>query len=438
MNDLAAKSAKGAKKGETWPMVRLGDVCELKGGFAFKSSEYTTEGLQVVRISDLCNEYISNDNAVYYPEDKSLERYVIEEDCILICLTGSIGKMSLVCDGVRRYLNQRVGLLICNSRVLINYAWHFLHTERVLLSWENAKTSVNGNLRNSDITELQIPLPPLEVQKEIVERLEKELDECEKIAENFRKIAELAEAEFKAVLDEVFGELEGMCVREGEGEGEGEGKGEGEGEGEGDILTQRSREAEVRRVRLGDLGEIKRGKGIKRSETVLKGLPCVRYGEIYTSYNYVLDEPKSFISVELFDNCVHINQDDLVFTLTGENREEIAKTLAYLGKDIIAAGGDMAVWTNHGCVAMYLAYLMYSSQMIKAKAEASNGQIIVHASVKKLEEIQIPLPSLSVQESVVTRLDEARGRCDKLKVAAERGLRAAENLRKAILAEAFE
>ena len=28
MNDLAAKSAKGAKKGETWPMVRLGDVCE--------------------------------------------------------------------------------------------------------------------------------------------------------------------------------------------------------------------------------------------------------------------------------------------------------------------------------------------------------------------------------------------------------------------------
>ena len=32
MNDLAAKSAKGAKKGEAWPMVRLGDVCEVTSG----------------------------------------------------------------------------------------------------------------------------------------------------------------------------------------------------------------------------------------------------------------------------------------------------------------------------------------------------------------------------------------------------------------------
>ena len=36
------------------------------------------------------------------------------------------------------------------------------------------------------------------------------------------------------------------------------------------------------------------------------------------------------------------------------------------------------------------------------------------------------------------RLEKELGECEKLKVAAERGLRAAENLRKAILAEAFE
>ena len=42
MNDLAAKSAKGAKKGEAWPMVRLGDVCEviLGGTPSTKVSEY--------------------------------------------------------------------------------------------------------------------------------------------------------------------------------------------------------------------------------------------------------------------------------------------------------------------------------------------------------------------------------------------------------------
>jgi type I restriction enzyme S subunit len=55
-----------------------------------------------------------------------------------------------------------------------------------------------------------------------------------------------------------------------------------------------------------------------------------------------------------------------------------------------------------------------------------------------IKNIQIPLPSLSVQKEIVAKLDAAKERCEKLKAEAERGLRAAENLRKAILSEAFE
>ena len=45
---------------------------------------------------------------------------------------------------------------------------------------------------------------------------------------------------------------------------------------------------------------------------------------------------------------------------------------------------------------------------------------------------------LSAQHTIVTRLDAARERCDKIKAEAEKGVGAAENLRKAILKEAFE
>jgi restriction endonuclease S subunit len=48
------------------------------------------------------------------------------------------------------------------------------------------------------------------------------------------------------------------------------------------------------------------------------------------------------------------------------------------------------------------------------------------------------LPPLALQRSIVTHLDAARERCDKIKAEAEKGLKAAENLRKAILKEAFE
>ena len=168
-------------------------------------------------------------------------------------------------------------------------------------------------------------------------------------------------------------------------------------------------------VRLGELGMMVRGNGIKRCETIETGCPCLRYGEIYTSFNVILDKPRSFVPKELFDKSVKIKKGDLVFTLTGENTEEIAKALAYLGDGEIAAGGDLAVWTGHGCDSKYLAYLMYSPQLISQKAATGNGNIVVHTSIKKLQQLEIPLPSLPVQREIVARLERELAAVEKMK-----------------------
>ena len=44
---------------ESWKWVRFGDCGTLKSGYAFKSTEYSTSGIQVVRISDLEENNIS-------------------------------------------------------------------------------------------------------------------------------------------------------------------------------------------------------------------------------------------------------------------------------------------------------------------------------------------------------------------------------------------
>lgn len=108
--------------------------------------------------------------------------------------------------------------------------------------------------------------------------------------------------------------------------------------------------------RCSTLGAMVRGKGIKRTETVADGFPCVRYGEIYTSYNLSFDKTISFIPEEVDKNCNHFGKNDIIFTLTGENKPDIAKAVVYAGEDKVAAGGDMAYWTCHGMNPYYLMY----------------------------------------------------------------------------------
>jgi type I restriction enzyme S subunit len=147
-------------------------------------------------------------------------------------------------------------------------------------------------------------------------------------------------------------------------------------------------------VRLGSIGTFIRGSGIKRSETQTTGFPCIRYGELYTTYNISMTKAESFVSNDLAEQCKSANYGDLLFTLTGENKEEIGKTVAFLSNKQAVIGGDLATFTNHQQNPMYLAYLMNSPYAIQKKALLGTGNIIVHISCDKLSSIVVPLPPL--------------------------------------------
>ena len=160
-------------------------------------------------------------------------------------------------------------------------------------------------------------------------------------------------------------------------------------------------------VRISSLGSIVRGSGIKRTETVESGKPCVRYGELYTTYHTSFNQAVSFVSEELFERCKHFSYGDILMTLTGENKPDIAKAVVYLGNDLIAAGGDLAYWTAHGMNPLYLTYLMASPYVVGRKVNLATGDIIVHISGDKLGTILIPIPPLSEQQRIVDKILEA-------------------------------
>lgn len=156
--------------------------------------------------------------------------------------------------------------------------------------------------------------------------------------------------------------------------------------------------------RLNSIGAMIRGKGIKRSEIVTDGFPCIRYGEIYTSYNLKFEKAFSKIPQQLYDSCKKIKHGDLIFTLTGENKSDIAKTIAYLGDAEIAVGGDLAIWSDHHMNPLYLSYLLYSPYMISNKVSLATGDIIVHISVDKVGSFLAPIPPLEEQNRIVNSL----------------------------------
>ena len=160
-------------------------------------------------------------------------------------------------------------------------------------------------------------------------------------------------------------------------------------------------------VRISSIGSIVRGSGIKRTETIEVGKPCVRYGELYTTYHTSFNQAVSFVSEDIFERCKHFSYGDILMPLTGENKPDIAKAVAYLGNDLIAAGGDLAYWTSHGMNPLYLTYLMASPYIVGRKVNLATGDIIVHISGDKLGTILIPIPPLSEQQRIVDKILEA-------------------------------
>ena len=158
--------------------------------------------------------------------------------------------------------------------------------------------------------------------------------------------------------------------------------------------------------RASSLGTMIRGRGIKRTETVAQGCPCIRYGEIYTTYETSFDSAVSFVPETLDKDCLHFSSGDVVFTLTGENKVDIAKTVAFLGDGQIAAGGDLAFWTHHGMNPLYLVYYMASPYCIELKRRTATGDIIVHISTSKVGDFLVPIPPIKEQNRIVSAIEQ--------------------------------
>ena len=159
-------------------------------------------------------------------------------------------------------------------------------------------------------------------------------------------------------------------------------------------------------ARLDSICDLVRGSGIKRSDIVDEGLPCVRYGELYTTYETSIDTVASHTSEAVFDVSKKLGAGEVLITLTGENNIDIGRAVFNATGETLAFGGDLLALKGQNVRGDYLAMAINSSVVGSQRTRASTGNIIVHLSATKACRFLIPIPPLDEQRRIVERINE--------------------------------
>ena len=167
---------------ESWEWVRLGEVADINGGFAFKSTNYTSKGVRVIRISDFAETGFVNDKIVRYSYNETLKPYVLEEKNILLCMTGgTVGKSLFVSKmNEQMVVNQRVAMIKVRDAIP-EYVYKVILAPTTQKVIQDSKNSTNDNISMDTIKCFLIPLPPLAEQKRIVAKLEELMPLCDRL-----------------------------------------------------------------------------------------------------------------------------------------------------------------------------------------------------------------------------------------------------------------
>lgn len=183
------------------------------------------------------------------------------------------------------------------------------------------------------------------------------------------------------------------------------------------------------------VNSIGKGNGITKEDIVTDGdTPCVRYGEIYSKYNYKFYECETRTNKERINSNQYFTYGDLLFAGTGELVEEIGKNIAYLGNENCLAGGDIII-VKHSENPVFLSYALNSHYGQTQKSYGKSKLKVVHISGAEIGNILIALPPQKEQIQIEKYISEKCEEIDKLINNKEKIIEELENYKKSLIYE---
>jgi type I restriction enzyme S subunit len=189
--------------------------------------------------------------------------------------------------------------------------------------------------------------------------------------------------------------------------------------------------------KLGEVGEFVRGGNFSKKDFVENGFPCIHYGQIHMRFGVETFKHLSSVPAEMVKPNRCAKKGDLVIAITSEDDAGSCKCTAWMGDYDAYVGGHTVIY-RHTMQPKYVSYYFMSPFFQKDKLEFTHGFKVVEISPKDIAKIQIPIPPLSEQQSIVDYLDSAFAKIDAMKANAEKALNEAKALFQSSLKEMLE
>jgi Restriction endonuclease S subunits len=189
-----------------WVRCHLGTVISVKNGYAFKSIDYSTEGVPLIRISDIQEGKVILKNSVFIPKEKANLDFTVQNGDLLIAMSGATtGKVGIYTGKEICLQNQRVGNFKILYPQLLNTRFRDFFVLSIRKQIEDAGYGgAQPNISSSVLESFEIPLPPINEQRRIVEKLDRIFDRLRKVRDELSHIKKLIDRYRQSVLTAAF------------------------------------------------------------------------------------------------------------------------------------------------------------------------------------------------------------------------------------------
>ena len=209
-----------------------------------------------------------------------------------------------------------------------------------------------------------IPVPPIEVQREVV-----------RILDSFQELDDALTAEIEAR------ERQLRYVR-------------------AKVYTDTSYPI----VTLGSIGKFERGRRFTRAQMGGTGTPCIHYGDIYTKDCYIAREPFDRLTDDAPNVLRYANKGDVVIAATSENAEEVCTAVVWDCDEKAAVHDDCQI-LHHNQNPIYLSMFFNSDPFMAQKMRFVTESKVVRISGDEMAQIRLPLPPIEVQNEIAANME---------------------------------